>query len=82
MRDYQERHERRYGALVMAYVRLGQHQDALDLFERAVSERSGGVVYANLSPIYDGLRSHPRFKALAARIGLPVPPADDVRPGS
>lgn len=80
LRDYHEQHARPTGALVMAYARLGQQEAALDKFERAVSERWGWVVYANVLPMFDGLRAHPRFKALTARIGLPDPPADDVRP--
>lgn len=37
---------------------------------RAFDDRSAGLIYLHLDPIYDPLREDPRFAALVARIGL------------
>jgi hypothetical protein len=50
------------------YAGLGdQDQDWLD---RAVTERAFGVGGMNSDPIFDPLRSNPRFVELVRRIGL------------
>lgn len=55
-----------------AFARLGQDGEAVDWLERAFREREGWLVYLNVSPSFDGLRTNPRFKDLVARIGLPA----------
>ena len=52
----------------------GDYGDALTWLERAVEERSPGLVYLNVQTIWDPLRSDPRFEALTKRIGLPTVP--------
>jgi serine/threonine-protein kinase len=52
------------------YARLGEKEQALALLEKAYEQKDAYV--ANLkSPIYDSLRSEPRFQDLIRRIGLP-----------
>ena len=55
-----------------AYARLGQDREALEWLEHAFREREGWLVYLNVSPSFDGLRSKPQFNDLVARIGLPA----------
>lgn len=58
--------------LAAAYARLGRDDESIDWIERAFREREGWLVFLNVSPPFDGLRAHPRFKDLVARMGLPV----------
>ena len=52
-------------------VRLGDNKQALDWLLKAADERTYLVVFANVDPRFDGLRSDPRFAEMLRRIGLP-----------
>lgn len=54
------------------YVALGDKDRAFDWLERAVDERSTYVVQINVEPVFDLLRSDPRFRALLRRMNFPV----------
>ncbi len=56
---------------VVAYLGLGQDQRALDLLELALNERDGMLVFLQVDPVFDSLRSHPRFKAVVDKMGIP-----------
>jgi hypothetical protein len=49
---------------------LGKADAALDSLERAVTERSGWVVYCGVWPAFETLRSNTRFQHLLSRVGL------------
>ena len=49
---------------------LGADDEAIDLLERAVEMRAYLLPAVTSEPIFDGLRDHPRFQALRARMGL------------
>jgi len=55
------------------YTRLGEGHLALDWMEKAEEERSNWLIYLRADPLFDGLRSEPRFEQLAGRVGLPSP---------
>jgi len=61
---------------LMAYTRslihlgLGELERALDCLERACDQRSWQVVWLGSWPLFDPLRSTPRFRTLMARVGL------------
>ncbi|HEX6126955.1 MAG TPA: winged helix-turn-helix domain-containing protein [Pyrinomonadaceae bacterium] len=58
-------------ALIAAtYAALGESDKAFDLLERAFRERDSLLVYLKVEPMFDPLRSDPRFAKLLARIGL------------
>jgi len=57
--------------VVSIYIGLGKPDLALDWIEKAWREREGDLVWLNRDPVYDPLRTHPRFQALVKRIGLP-----------
>jgi len=58
------------GALVDAYLGLGDNDEAFAWFERAYEEQSNILIYIKVFPLYDPLRSDPRFQDLVRRVGL------------
>jgi TolB-like protein/Tfp pilus assembly protein PilF len=54
-----------------AYTCAGNKEKALAALERALDERSFGIVWLGVDPTYDSLRSDPRFQGLLRRMGLP-----------
>jgi TolB-like protein/DNA-binding winged helix-turn-helix (wHTH) protein/Tfp pilus assembly protein PilF len=60
----------RYALLLIAYLATGQKEQSLEVLERAYAEHSNAVVGIKVDPIYDPLRSDPRFKSLLRRIRL------------
>jgi tetratricopeptide (TPR) repeat protein len=56
--------------LAQAYVGLGQAEPALEWLERAYGERAADLIWLNVRPVFEPLRSSDRFRALVARIGL------------
>lgn len=53
------------------YAGLDEHDQAFAWLERAFEERFASVTYLTVDPIFDGLRSDPRFHDLARRLNLP-----------
>jgi hypothetical protein len=55
-----------------AYTRLADKEQASAWLAKAEQERNGRLIYEiKLDPIYDSLRSDPRFKDLLKRMNLP-----------
>ena len=50
----------------------GDYGEALTWLDRGVEERAPLLVFLNTWPIFDPLRSDPRFVAITKRIGLPT----------
>ena len=57
-----------YFALI--YAGLDQKGQAFEWLEKAYDERSSFLVWLNVDPVFDNLRSDPRFTDLLRRIGL------------
>jgi serine/threonine protein kinase/TolB-like protein/Flp pilus assembly protein TadD len=57
--------------IAWVYIGLGDRERALEWLESAYDYRAGDVIYFKSDPIYDPLRSEPRFQALLRRIGPP-----------
>jgi len=55
---------------------MGNKDEAMKYLERAFLERSSWLVWANVEPRFDALRSAERFASLLARIGFK--PAENV----
>lgn len=53
------------------YGALGDKDQAFALLDKALGERDFLLVLLNVEPIFDPLRSDPRFPALVQRVGLP-----------
>ena len=55
--------------IAQIYAGLGDKDQALAWLEKADQDRSRGMDYLNVNPVFDTLRSEPRFAALTKRIG-------------
>ncbi|MFI5058782.1 MAG: winged helix-turn-helix domain-containing tetratricopeptide repeat protein [Candidatus Acidiferrales bacterium] len=58
-------------AIALAYVGMGNKDEALVQLQKAYSERSNALTALKVDPIYDPLRSDPRFKELMRRLAFP-----------
>jgi hypothetical protein len=56
--------------LARASVLAGERGEALDWLDKAYAEHSDHLVLLNVGPIFDPLRSDPRFTDLVRRVGL------------
>jgi TolB-like protein/Flp pilus assembly protein TadD len=53
------------------HLGLGELELALDFLEKGFHERSYWMVFLKADPVYDALRSHPRFVQLLERMAFP-----------
>lgn len=58
-------------AFAMVHVGLGENDRALNWLEKAYEERFNRLAYLRREPVWDPLRSDPRFIDLLRRINLP-----------
>ena len=56
--------------LLTAYSATGQKDRVIELLQKAYSEHSNAVVQIKVDPMYDPIRSDPRFEDLLRRLGL------------
>lgn len=63
------RHVSSFG-LALICVGLGDDNRAFEYFDKAVQEHSDTLVYLNVEPRFDRIRSDPRFKMIMTRVGL------------
>ena len=52
------------------YARLGDHDQAFAWLDRAYEQRAAWLVFTKVDPVYDNLRTDPRFPAFLQRMGL------------
>jgi serine/threonine protein kinase/tetratricopeptide (TPR) repeat protein len=52
------------------YIGLGEMDQAFEQLEKAYSEREPNLIYLNVFPVYDNLRSDQRFTTLLKKIGF------------
>src|SRR2546425_983990 len=55
----------------LVHLGLGEKDKAFEWLQKAVAERVGLLVYLKVDPLFDPLRSDPRFQDLLRRMGLP-----------
>jgi len=58
------------GAIARTYLGLGEIDRALECIDKAIDDHDGGMIHLHLVPIYDPLRSHPRYHALLRKMNL------------
>jgi len=56
--------------IAIIYARLGDKESAFTWLEKALQERTG-LFFIKVEPVYDPMRSDPRFRDLLHRAGLP-----------
>ncbi len=56
--------------LALLYAGLGDHEQADAWLDRGYDDRSNNMIFLNVDPQFDSLRSEPRFQNLRRRIGL------------
>lgn len=73
LEELKEKSEREYVPsfyFVLVYLGLDEKDQALKWLERAYRERSTHLVWLKVDPIFDNLRSDPRFTELMRRMGM------------
>ena len=56
--------------IAWVYAGLGDEDKALAWIERGINERNPQIEFLKVMPMWDNLRSDPRFAAMLKRIGL------------
>jgi len=56
--------------IALIYVGLGRKTDAFQWLDKAYVERSDLLIYVNVDPRFDSIRSDPQFQDLVRRVGL------------
>ena len=59
-------------AFAFIYIGLGDKDQAFMWLEKDYEQRGNPMVFLKAEPLFDPLRSDPRFHALLRRVGLPV----------
>lgn len=54
------------------YIALGDKDQAFAWLDKACDEHNGGLPYLKTEPVYDSLRSDPRFANVMRRVNLPT----------
>ena len=73
MDELKERARRKHIAptrMAVAYVGLGEKDQALTWLEKAYEDRDENMAFLNVDPVFDSLRTEPRFTALLRRMGF------------
>ncbi len=53
------------------YARLGERDKAFEFLEKDYEERNSDLLWLKADPVWDNIRSDPRFADLIRRVGLP-----------
>jgi len=57
-------------AFANIYYGLGDRERTFEMMEKSIRDQEGWILDANSNPLYDSLRSDPRFIALMKKVGL------------
>jgi len=74
LQDLKERSQQTYVQpldLATIQIGLGDRDEAFAWLSKAFDDRSAGLVYLKVDPVFNNISSDPRFANLVSRIGLP-----------
>ena len=71
IKELSHRRDRSASSLAIVYAGIGDKDQALALLEEAYREHSDSLIYLRSQPLYDPLRSDPRFQNLLSRMNFP-----------
>jgi len=74
LRDLRARSRRSYvspTSIAVIFVGLSDKENALEWLEKACQQRDPGLHTLKVHPIFDSLRSEPRFQDLVRRMNFP-----------
>ena len=72
--ELKERSKQTYvqpGWIAVIHIALGMNDQAFEWLQKAFEDRSGWLIYLKVDPLFDPIRSDPRFTDLVRRVGLP-----------
>jgi serine/threonine-protein kinase len=75
LKELKERAEQDYvmhTAIAWVHTGLGQNDEAFRCLEKALPEREEILVWINVAPFCDGLRTDPRFRDILRRMNFPM----------
>ena len=56
--------------LAVVYIGLGEFDEAMAQLEGAFEERGAWLLWLNVDPVFDSIRTHPRFADLLERVEI------------
>jgi tetratricopeptide (TPR) repeat protein len=59
-----------YLSFAIIHLGLGEIDRAFDCLDKAIEEHDSSILMIPVQPLYDPLRSHPRYKALLRKMNL------------
>ena len=65
------------GRIAVVYAGLGNRDRALEWLEKACREHDAWIAQLKVDPLFDGLRSDPRFGELLRKVGLEQSPQEE-----
>jgi tetratricopeptide (TPR) repeat protein len=72
--DLKQRSKRSYISptlIAIVYAGLGEKEQAFEWLDKAYNGQDSNLVYLKVDPMFDNLRSDPRYADLLRRVGLP-----------
>jgi len=74
LEDLKKRSERSYvppTLMALTYAALGEQNDALKWLNKAFQDRDGILPFSKVDPMFEDLRSDPKYAEVLSRVGLP-----------
>lgn len=56
--------------IAAVYAALGDTANCLASLDEAINERASALIYINVDPVFDQMRTNPQFQAVVKQVGL------------